>query len=283
MMQLLCECGRTLGYEPRHVGKQVRCPGCQRLHIVPAPVQQADAPRVREPHSPGFMRTVGELLCGVPAVSILVLMAAIGGALLITANSESKASAHATEVPRTVTCRQLIDEGPGDNRHVLVTDVIAGQNYFTRVKVTKAEQASGNTSNKPWEEVYLPLMPLTPEIKTRLARGEPFVPPPNSLIRVILVSHTIRNKEELAKAFTSEGAVQGMIVKSNTAGSETEKVLRQKYPGIESDEVLILEPGRKPSSKAFLMGLFVGGVGLLVLAGMLGVIAVVFRPKQRIN
>jgi hypothetical protein len=226
------------------------------------------------------MRTVGELLCGVPAVSILVLMAAVGGALLINANSENKASARATEIPRTVTCRQLIEEGSGDNRHVLVTDIIAGQNYFTRVKVTKAEQASGNTANKPWEEVFLPLVPLTPEIKTRLARGEPFVPPPGNLVRVILVSHTIRNKEELAKAFTPEGAVQGMLFEPSSLGKETENMLRQKYPGIELDEVLILEPGRKPSSGVFLVGLVVGGVGLLALAGLMGVVAVVFRPRR---
>ena len=160
-----------------------------------------------------------------------------------------------------------------------MTDAIAGQNYFTRVRVTKAEQASGNTADKPWEAVYLPLVPLTPEIKTRLARGESFVPPPASSIRLVLVSHKIRNKEELGQVFGPEGAVQGLIVNpAGGVGSETADVLRQKYPGIDLDKVLILEPGRNPTGQAFLMVLFVSGVGLIASAGVLGVVAVAYRP-----
>ena len=281
MMELHCECGRVLGYQPRHVGKQVRCPGCEQLLVVPAPAPPADALRVQNRRPPGFFDTAGELLYGGPAITVILLLAVIGFGVLWHAYSEGKLSGGSARLPRTVACRQLIEDGPGDDRHVLVTDVIAGQNYFTRISVTKAEQASGNTADKPWQAVYLPLLPLTPEIKTRLARGEPFVPPPNHLIRVILVSHTIRNKEELAKAFTSEGAVQGMIVDSSSLGGETENVLRQKYPGVELGDVSILEPGRKPTSHAALLGLFVGGVGLIALAGVLGVVAVLFRPRRR--
>lgn len=281
MMELRCACGRTLGYEARHFGMKVRCPGCQRFHIMPAPSKQPEVPRqVREGNATGFLRTAGELLYGGPALTIMLLIAAIGIGLLVYANSESRVSGGATALPRSVPCRRLIDEGAGENPHVLVTDVIAGQNYFTRVRVTKEEQACGTPTNKPWEAVYLPLVPLTPEIKTRMARGEPFVPPPTSLIRLVFVSHKIRNKEELAQAFGPDGAVEGLIVNATSGmGSETADVLRQKYPGIAVDEVLILEPGRKPTSGAALVALFAGGVGLIAMAGLLGIVAVAFRPS----
>jgi hypothetical protein len=279
MMELPCPCGRTLGYEARHVGMKVRCPGCQRFHIVPDPANPPEAPppaRLYQP--PGFLRIVGELLYTGPALTVMLFMVGIGIGLLVYANREGKLSSGATELPRSIPCRRLIEEGPGGNPHVLVTDAIAGQNYFTRVRVTKTEQASGNTSDKPWEAVYLPLVPLTPEIKTRMARGEPFVPPPANSIRLVLVSNQIRNKEELGRAFGPEGAIQGLIVNAVGVGGETADVLRQKYPGIALDRVLILEPGRKPMGGAVLMALFVTGVALVVSAGVLGVVAVVYRP-----
>ena len=227
------------------------------------------------------MYTTGELLCTGPAVAILCLMAAIGIGLIIYGYFEGKVSAGATDVPRSVTCQSLIDEGVVENPHVLVTDVLAGQNYFTRVQVTKAEKASGNTANKPWEAVYLPLLPLTPEIRTRVARGEPFVSPPPSLVRVILVSHKIKKKEDLGQIFTPEGAIQGLLVNSiSSLGSQTEKLLREAYPGVDLSKVVILEQGRKPTSQALLTSLFVGGSLLIGVAAMLGVVAVLFRIRK---
>ena len=162
-----------------------------------------------------------------------------------------------------------------------MTDVIAGQNYFTRVTVTKAEKASGNTSNKPWEAVYLPLLPLTPELRTRMARGEPFVSPPTNLVRVILVSRTIKKKEDLGQIFTPEGAIQGLLINSvSDLGDQTEKLLREAYPDIDLSKVLILEQGRKPTSQALLTSLFVGGFALIGVAALLGVVAVVVRVRK---
>lgn len=282
MMELPCPCGRTLGYETRHIGVKVRCPGCGRFHLVPdsskPPVPPEAAHPVRVPNAPGFFRAVGDMLYSAPALTALLLVAGVGIGLLVYANTESKVSGGATETPRSVSCRRLIDEGPGENPHVLVTDAIAGQNYFTRVRVTEEEQASGMTTDKPWEAVYLPLVPLTPEIRTRLARGEAFVPPPADSIRLVLVSHAIRNKEELGQVFGQDGAIQGLIVNAKAEiEREAQDVLRQKYPGIALDKVLILEPGRKPTSRAFLVALFVGGIGLIASAGVLGIVGLVFR------
>ena len=302
MMHLRCDCGRTLGYESRHVGKKVRCPGCEQYHIVPesdqeptlseipepAPIEQSsEVPRrkprrVPEVPSPKLMHTVGELLYSGPALTIMLIMAAIGVGSIVYGYSESKVSSGATEVPRSVTCQQLIDGGNEDNPHVLVSEVLAGQNYFTRVKLTKAEKEAGNTTNKPWEAVYLPLLPLTPELKTRIARGEQVIPPPPAhLVRVILFSSKIKNKEELGQIFTPEGAVQGMIVNStSTLSTETENMLRQAYPGIDLNQVLLLEQGRKPTSQGVTTGLLIGGVGLIVCAAAMGLIALVYRPKD---
>lgn len=305
MMHLRCECGRTLGYELRHVGKKVRCPGCERHPTVPdsdqaptppdipesppveqpAEVPRRDPPSNQEVPSPGLMRTAGEMLYSGPALTIMLVTAAIGGGLIVYAYSEGKVSSGATEVPRSVTCQRLIDGGIEDNPHVLVTDVLAGQNYFTSVRLTKEEKAAGNTGNKPWEVVYLPLLPLTPELKTRFARGEQAIPPPPAhLVRVILFSHKIKNKEQLGQIFTPEGAIQGMIVNPvSKLSGETENMLRQAYPGIDLTRVLLLEQGRTPMSEGLVTGLLIGGASLSGFAASLGLGALMYRPKRRSN
>ena len=212
----------------------------------------------------------------------MLMIAAVGVGSIVYTYYELQVSSGATEVPRSVTCQQLIDRGIEDNPHVLVTEVIAGQNYFTRVKLTKEEKAAGNTANKPWEAVYLPLLPLTPELKTRFARGEQVIPPPPAhLVRIILFSCKIKNKEELGQIFTPEGAVQGLIVNPvSKLSSETENMLRQAYPGIDLNQVLLLEQGRKPMSQEFATGLLIGGASLIGIAVSLGVVAVVFKPRN---
>ena len=73
--------------------------------------------------------------------------------------------------------------------------------------------------------------------------------------------------------------IQGMIVNSvSTLSTETENMLRQAYPGIDLNQVLLLEQGRKPTSQGFTTGLLIGGVGLIVCAAAMGLIALVYRP-----
>ena len=126
-----------------------------------------------------------------------------------------------------------------------------------------------------------PLLPLTPEIRTRLARGETLGKPPAHLVRVIVVSYKIRNKEELGQIFTPDGAIQGMIVSSvRSMGKETENMLQQNYPGINLDNVLLLEQGRKPTSQELLTALFAGGGLLIGVSGLLGGCALVHRWRR---
>src|SRR5262245_26381278 len=35
MLRFTCDCGRVLGYQPQHVGKKVRCSGCQKVLVIP--------------------------------------------------------------------------------------------------------------------------------------------------------------------------------------------------------------------------------------------------------
>jgi len=57
MIQIDCDCGKTLKLKDEHAGKKVRCPGCSTIHSVPAqdePVDDWDD--VEESESPPIPR-----------------------------------------------------------------------------------------------------------------------------------------------------------------------------------------------------------------------------------
>jgi hypothetical protein len=48
MKRLTCECGKVLGYEPRHAGKKVKCGGCGKALTVPSE-EDKNAPLAMQP------------------------------------------------------------------------------------------------------------------------------------------------------------------------------------------------------------------------------------------
>ncbi|MFO0926580.1 MAG: hypothetical protein U0736_06005 [Gemmataceae bacterium] len=244
----------------------------------------------RRSSSGGFLATVGAGLCSQIGITVMIGLAAAGIGVGVYGFNEMRLGGQASATPQKLPLAQLIAKGHGGNVNVDLTNLIPGDNYVYRVKVSKTEKMMGRTEGKPWEAVYVPLLP---DSAAQPVAGPPGIPPgmlaPPGIgrfqpvnpadIRVLLVSRKARNRSDLEALF-SQGHIQGMIVNSvSSIDSDARNMLQQAYPGADFGKMVLVEAGRTPSSAAFSVAAFAGGVGLVVLAGLLGVVALVFRPR----
>ncbi len=253
-----------------------------------AAVEERPRPRRRrrraetgEEERDGFLTRVGGLLWSVVGVFIMVPLVCAAVPLVVIGSRENILARSSTTQPWTISLQELIDSGPGGNVHVLVTDVAPARNFIFTARVSASEKASGVSSDKPWESVYVPLLPLTPDMRNRMAQGEDVWPQvESSTIRVIMLSRTAKNQRDLQRIFAT-GEVKGTLVNSiDKIDPQAEKLLRQKYPATDFSRLLILEEGRTPSSKAGAAGMVVGGIALGALAAVLFLIGLIFHPRE---
>jgi hypothetical protein len=223
-----------------------------------------------------FMAPIGSLIWTSGGAWVMVILACIGVAFIVMGNTENVLSGKAKEQARTVTLSDLIATGPGDNAHVIVTDLTPASNFVYTARIKAGESAAG----KPWNAVYVPLLPLTPDLRGRVERGENVWPQMNaSSIRVLMMSKKAKTQADLQRLF-SAGHIQGTIINSiSKLEPEAEKVLRQNYPTTDFTKVLILEEGRKPASKAWGVFLVLVGVGSLFVAASLFLVGLIFHER----
>lgn len=86
------------------------------------------------------------------------------------------------------------------------------------------------------------------------------------------------NTSELPEGFDEAESVQGLVInKISNLKDEELDLLRQSFPSLNPEKILVLEEGRKPAGAAKKFGM-IGGGGLLSLVG-LGWLVVGFRKK----
>jgi hypothetical protein len=312
---IACPCGRKLRVEERHAGKTVRCPGCGRTFTVPVPpaediltVLPADpaprpAPRRREDPEVGgdedveviederprprpkrrrrrpaglrgFFVSLSSRLQDDKSPRYLFLLIAFGVGLLICALIEGRLMGAAADRPQTLTLAQLAAHGPGDNAHVIVTEFLPGNNIVCEHR-TVVGLPAGN-----WTAVYVPVVPLTPDVQTRLAQGQAARPniPPGS-IRVIVHSTRVHGEAEMPNVF-GKPFIQGTVVNSiRSLPRKTQELLQSAYPGTDFDSCWLLQEGRKPSSAFFVLGGAVLGMLLVVVGGLMFAARYLFRNE----
>jgi hypothetical protein len=316
---ITCACGRPLLLREEHAGKEVRCPSCGRQFTAPAPdavvptavpadrgdtynlVPEEKPPpppavrpylRRRSPAEGRPRRTpLPHLGLGfvwrcldhrfVYRITWLVLL--VGAMFVFYSFLELRLALVTSDTPQRLTLAQLAAHGPGDNAHVVLTDCALCDGYVCLVKVGRFDRLIAGTdpTKKRWEGVFVPVVPLTPELRQRRARGEAAVREnaPADL-RVLLLSYTVHGEADLDR-LGAQAELQGTVVNSiKSLDGKTASLLRELYPGTDFSNCLIFQEGRRPSpSTTSLLFVFLGTC-LAVGSGVLLLVRHLYRPPE---
>lgn len=174
---------------------------------------------------------------------LMIIMIVVGGMLCYWGYQEWALANVAGHEPRTITAEQLVQNGPGKNAHVVVTDFVLGENFV----------ASQFKNSSTWTDVWVPVIPLNDEL----------VDPDN--VRLIIKASGIKDEQALQK-FGARPSFQGMVINEiDSIGSEEEKLLKKEYPKTDFSKCWIVEVDRKPASSGKIFGLLGAGVALIVV------------------
>jgi hypothetical protein len=174
---------------------------------------------------------------------------------------EMRLRAVAADTPQELTLRELIDQGPGKNAHVILKDFRFGQNYVYEEK----------SRSKTWTKAWVPLIPLDGPI------GKINLNPTS--FQVILKCMNVKSENDLA-TLALQPTIKGMVINEiDSLGSKEKDHLTKSYPNTNFTRCWIVEPDREPAGPVKLM-LFLGGGGGALAAGMLLIILNITRKKR---
>lgn len=194
-----------------------------------------------------------------------LVIVGLGAMLAWMGYQEWKLGSGASSAPQLITCAELETTGPGDNAHVELADFLLTEQAFVY------ESREGSST---WNKIWIPAVALGGEYHQQLveladAEGKVMtddLPVPRS-IGVIVKSSRIKNEKQLGRLAAAD-TLTGLIVNEvESLGSDERRLLAQSYPGIDLDNVYILEHGRAPAGAGKILG-FLGGGSLLVLIGL---------------
>ena len=188
----------------------------------------------------------------------------VGGAILtFFGYNEHKLASSAQADPQAMTVAELIEKGPGENAHIVLSD-------FWLLDAQSVVEYEGEddtqytkiwspviTSDDAYVEQYIAFMESEDELTA---------PAYNESIHIVLYSEEINDDGDFYNLLQAD-TVQGLIINEiDSMGGEELSLLQQSLPGINPDKVLIFEHNRKPKSTGTTMLMMVGGV-VLILAG----------------
>jgi hypothetical protein len=158
----------------------------------------------------------------VVVILVIVLLAAAGLGGLALWQEQTLASL-ASPTPQKITLQQLIDNGPGDNIHVTVTQLQFGLDWVYEEK------------NQRWERVWIPIYPdRNAELRKEFH---------------VIVRTSDTPDEDTANQFCQQTELTGLIVNSiHQLRSPEIIVLEQGFPNIDASQILVLDTSRKLSS-----------------------------------
>lgn len=141
----------------------------------------------------------------------------------------------------------------------------------------------GEENTDKIQYVYYPILSAEhPFVQGLATLYEKYIPeekiPQVGEFSVLVKSKRYSNTSELPEGFDEAESVQGLVInKISNLKDEELDLLRQSFPSLNPEKILVLEEGRKPAGAAKKFGM-IGGGGLLSLVG-LGWLVVGFRKK----
>lgn len=211
-------------------------------------------------------------------IAIVILVA--GGFLIYTGVQEYRVSSGASSAPLAIELAALERNPAPESSHLQVGEHVA---VYGATVCTYEKSKYDYGTPKPSATVtyaYYPIISNEHPFLVRLRElreqyGDAEIPEAEV---PSLESFTVLVKTKKFKTFGSipdevfahESGVQGLLINRIAAlDSEDKRLLRQNFPKVDFDRILILEAGRRPSSPLKSLGLIAGGL-LVILGGPVG-------------
>jgi hypothetical protein len=195
----------------------------------------------------------------------VITLAVVGIALLYYGIREYNVSAHASKKPQLLSCKELGQDGPGDNKFVSLIKYGLSPGGFVH---------RGPVGGDHWDCVFVPAFPLDGDYAKQhalsiLLGGNPAKLPPPDPIHVIIKSTRVHAASDL-KLLRLESSLEGLVVNDIDPLTPKEIALLQPvYPKTDFTKCWILEEGREPASAIkYLLCLTGGGICLLLAVAM---------------
>lgn len=188
----------------------------------------------------GLRLTLGLLVAG-------VVMAGMGFKEMTLANASS-------DVPETISLKQLIERGADGNPNLILTDFRLCRNYVCEVK---------EGVDDSWTRFWVPIIPYegaAGKMPEAVAAQNP---------QAIIYSNNIRNEHDALTKLQGR-TLRGMVTnRIESIESEGKKKLRENYPAVNFDRCLIFHEGREPKSSSTIMFLLTAGIVAAAAGGLL--------------
>jgi hypothetical protein len=204
-------------------------------------------------------------LAGLGSGGIILLL--LGFCFLMLGRGQWVLASHASPEPQTLFLQDLIAKGPGDNRHVRVTQFTFGDGYVV-------EGLHGG-----WDEVWIPVYPAsgTEVGDPGHPRADPFA--------VLIHTRKPRSKDELARYCDTTTVIQGVMLSDHGAPagwSEIGGKLLAMYPGTDLENCRVIYEGDRPWSPSSVNAILVIGVALFGsgVALILVLVALIIRDRR---
>ena len=177
-------------------------------------------------------------------LGLFLILVFCGIAALVVGYDLYKQGTGTQAEPQQITCRQLQEEGFGDNAHVVVTHFLFSNEYIYE------ESSSGGR----WTKVWIPIVPEdAPDANT---------------FRVVLRSTRHHDMAELNELY-EQLEVQGIVSLTHKLGGEERKLLKEGHPHVNLDNVLVLDLGKQHWPPAY--GIALAGLGGVVILAAVGI------------
>ncbi len=220
---------------------------------------------------------------------VMIVIMVLGGILFYFGYQEYAVGAGAGSQPKRVDLAKIEQGGKLDNTHVQFgehmrlyygivyeyknttgiapsgTDsvtkayypVISSEHMFAR-RMRALLEKHGNIDSIPEEQ-----LPQIDKFKVLIKSGE---------------YDTVGEVDRLPRVRESQ-SIEGLVVTSiNSLDSEEESLIRQSFPSVDLDRMIILEKDRKPMSVALSMGMMAGGVAMIAFPAI-GLVVIHKRGK----
>ena len=200
----------------------------------------------------------------------------IGGMVAFLGFEEYKVSMDSTEEPMAIELAALEENTEVDNNHLKVENYMALYPYSVYEYQTKKGETGEPGNNTKVNHTYYPIISQShPYINQIAELGNRYedlslVPdeewPTVQNFSVLIKTKSFKTIGSIPDKYEIKTDIQGLIInKIEELDSEEKQLVKESFPTVSMNNLLILEEGRKPSSIFKSFGMMGGGAVLSIL------------------